>query len=166
MHCFFRVHLFKSLKDCVDDHFSFLSFKFILCFYLIIELTTFQKLNYYVERILGLENLMELHTVLVVQSPHYFNLFNEAFFPLILTVSSFFGKSFDGETFPNFKFFSEINWSKVSFSDFLFGFELFMESSLVEFSLKNTSTGLKIRLTFERILNSLFLFLKSQGGRS
>jgi hypothetical protein len=77
---------------------------------------------------------MELHTAPVVEGSHDFYFFDQALFAFVFAVSCFLRKSFDCQTPTNLEFFSEINRCKVTLSDFLFWFELFMKASLVEFS--------------------------------
>lgn len=77
---------------------------------------------------------MQFHAVLVIEVPHDFNLLDEAFLSLILTVGCFFGKGLNSIVPSTFQLLSKVNRGKITLPDFLLGFELFMEASLVEFA--------------------------------
>lgn len=80
------MHGLEASQDRIDYLLGLLLLKFIFCFDFIVKLTSAQKLNNDVKRVLGLENFVELHQVFVIQAPHDFYLFDQAFFPFILAV--------------------------------------------------------------------------------
>lgn len=77
---------------------------------------------------------MKLHTELMVKASHDLDFLYDAFLSFILRIGSFFRKCFHSEATTVLKFLSKINRSEVTFSDFLLGFKLFMEPSLIDFS--------------------------------
>lgn len=68
----------------------------------------------------------------MIELPHDLNLLNKALLSILFTVSSFFGESFNSIIQMVVKFFDQIDRCEISLSNFLDGFELFMESFLVE----------------------------------
>lgn len=68
----------------------------------------------------------------MIELPHDLNLLNKALLSILFTVSSFFRESFNSIIQMVFKFFYQVDRCKISLSNFLDWFELFMESFLVE----------------------------------
>ena len=68
----------------------------------------------------------------MIELSHDLNLLNKALLSILFTVSSFFWESFDGIIEMVVKFFYQVDRCEISLSNFLDGFELFMESFLVE----------------------------------
>ena len=102
MHGFLGVHLLQALQNGVNNEFSFLRFELVFIFDFIIELTAFKKLDYNVERVLGLENFVKFHAAFVIQGSHDLDFSYDAFFSFIFAVGCFFGKGFDCVAFPCF----------------------------------------------------------------
>ena len=68
----------------------------------------------------------------MIELSHDLNLLNKALLSILFTVSSFFGKCFNSIILMVVKFFYQVDRCKISLSNFLDWFELFMESFLVE----------------------------------
>ncbi len=59
-------------------------------------MSSVQQFEDYVERVIGFEDLRELHVVTVVEVTHDFDLFYEALLTVLLAVGGLFGKSLHG----------------------------------------------------------------------
>lgn len=66
MHESLGVHLAEALKDSMHDRSRLLRLELVLGLHLVIQLATCQQLENNVKGVLGLEDLMELHRVLMV----------------------------------------------------------------------------------------------------
>ena len=106
---------------------------------------------------------MKFHTELMVKTSHDLDFLYDAFLSFILRIRSFFRKCFHSEATTVLKFLSKINRSEVTFSDFLLGFKLFMEPSLIDFSFKNLSACLKVSFVSKDILGLFLLFFETDA---
>jgi hypothetical protein len=129
------------------DHLAYLlGLEFVLGLDLVVELSTLKQFHHDIEGVVRLEDFMELHAAAVIECPHYFYFLYEALLSLVLTVSCFLREGLDGKVFPDLQFFSQIHRGEVALADFLFGLELLVEPSLVEFSFEYFSDQLKVTL--------------------
>ena len=144
VHSFFAVHLLETVQNGKDDLFDFMGFEFFFGFDFIVKKSSLKQLNNHVEGILWFEDFMEAHAVSVIENSHDFYLFDQTFFSFIFAICCLFWESFDGIVSSIFNFLSQIYWSKVSFTNFLLWYELFMETSLVELLFKNLSPELQL----------------------
>lgn len=108
---------------------------------------------------------MKPHTKLVIQVPHDLDLLYQTLFSFVFTIGSFFRKRFYSKIFAIFKLFCQVNRCKITFSNLLLRFKLFVETSLIKFSLQDLSACLKIRFWLKGILGFLLLLLKSNCVR-
>jgi hypothetical protein len=128
-------------------------------------LASFQQLHHDVQRILGLEDLVQLHAVFLVEGPHDFDFLDETLLALVLTVSSFLGKGLDGKAAADFQLLSQVHRREVALPDFLLGLELFVEASLIDPPLQDLSAGSEVALTAQAVVGSFFLLFEVEGER-
>lgn len=108
---------------------------------------------------------MKSHATSVIEGSHDLDLLDQAFLAFVFAVGSLFRKGFDGIVEPCLYFFGEVDRSEVPLSDFLFGFELFVESSLVETVLESCSPSFEILIRLEIEPDFFLSFFKEDGGR-
>ncbi len=137
-----------------------LGLEFILRFDLVIELATSEEFEDYVERVLGLENLVEFHSAFVIKTSHDLDLFYQALFSILFAIGSLFRKCLNSIVCIIFQFLSQINRSKITLTNLLDRFELLMKSSLINFSFKYFSPVLQINLRQQIISTGLLATLE------
>jgi hypothetical protein len=81
----------------------------------------------------------------MVDATHHLYFFDETLLSILLTVCCLLGKCFHSILHSILQFLSQIDRSKVTFANFFNRFELFMKTSLIQFSFENLSPTLKIR---------------------
>lgn len=164
MHNLFSMHFTKTLKNSSNNLFNFQWFEFIFCLNFIIKLSSFQQLNHNIKRIFGFKHLMKFHTELMVKTSHDLNFLYDAFLSFILRIGSFFRKCFHSKATTVLKFLSKINRGEVTFSNFLLGFKLLVEPSLIDFSFENLSACLKVSFVSKDILGFFLLFFETDAN--
>ncbi len=151
MHYFLITHLFHAQQNSVNYCLDFIVFEFVLGFYFVMQTSSAQQFEYNVERVLWLENLEKSHVVWMTQVSHNLDFLYQTLLSFLFTVSGLFRKGFDSVSVFVLMLFNQVNWSEVSFSDFVEGFELFMEASLVQSNFQKQSPGGNIFLWVELI---------------
>jgi len=102
----FAVHFLEAEQDGVHDDPGLLGLELVLGLDLVVELPALQQFNHDVKGVLRLEHLMKFHTVLLVQSSHDLNFFDQALFAFVLAVGCFLRKCLYRETLPHLQLLS------------------------------------------------------------
>ena len=79
MHDLFAIHVGKCLQETLHDPVILFWSQIPFLGNIIEQLSTFQKLHYQVNGVLGLMDLLQLHDVRVFQLAHHFNLIDQRF---------------------------------------------------------------------------------------
>lgn len=144
MHDSFGMHFFQSLQQSSNHVLNFFRLEFIFFlnitrsyFYLIVKRSTVYQLKNEVKWVLRFVDLMELHCVLVIQLSHDLDFLDQALLSVLFAVCGLFRKGFDRIVLMIFVFFNQVHRSKVSLSNLLDWFELFMKAFLVEVVFQN-----------------------------
>lgn len=99
----------------------------------------------------------------MVQSSHYFYFFYQTLLSFVLAVSSLFRKGFHCVTSFILSLLGEIDWSKITFANFLLRLKLFMKSSLVNLRFEDFSPLVKIWHWAKHIWYSFISLLKNDS---
>ena len=84
-------------------------FEFYLGLDFVINETSFKQFYDNVERIVRFKDLMETHTVRMVQTPHYFYFFDETFLSFVFAIGCLFGKGFHCKVLASLNLFSQVD---------------------------------------------------------
>ena len=141
MHDVLSMHDLQTFKDTFHNHFNFSRLEFMPAFDFVTKLSSFQHFHTHIDRILRLEDTIQLHQVFMIEFPHYFYFVYQGFFSFFFTECSFLWKGFYCVFFVVFVADYKINWGKISFANLLDRFEKLMKTSLVEVFLKKVSPG-------------------------
>lgn len=95
VHDALRVHLPEPAQDPMHNDSDLLGLELVLGLDFVVQMASWQKLEDNVQGVLGLEDLVEFHGVIVVEAPHHLNLFDQALFTVFLTVSALFRECFN-----------------------------------------------------------------------
>ena len=97
--------------------------------------------------------------------PHNFDFLDQTFLALVLTICCLFGEGLDSIGCFVLEFFSQINRSEVSLTDFFDRFELLVETALVELSFEYLTPVLDNILGFQIITQFGIVFLERDLSR-
>lgn len=82
----------------------------------------------------------------MIEISHDFYLFYKTLLSLVLTIGSLLGEGLHCVVLSVFDFFSEVNRSEVTLTDFLLGLELLMKTPLVDLRFQDLSALLEIKI--------------------
>ena len=87
---------------------------------------------------------MELHAILIADVSHDLDLLDQALLPLVLAVGRLLGEGLHCVASVVLDLFGQVDRGEVALPDFLLGFELLVEASLVESGSEYLSPLLKV----------------------
>lgn len=108
------------------------------------ELASIEQFKHDVEGVFGLEDLAEFHVAVAVEVPDDFDLFDQALFSILLTISSLFGKGLHRVFLLVLEPLDHIDGREVAPSDLFYWLELLMEAHLVEVFLEDVSPLVRV----------------------
>ena len=98
------MHFSETEENSSDDELGFVRLEFVLGLSLIrgiyldlvVELSSFKEFEDDVKGVIRLENLVELHVILVIELSHYLDFLNQTLLSFVLAVSCFLRECLDG----------------------------------------------------------------------